>query len=82
MTQADDRILETLQDVEMALSPRVIAFNIDYTRNYVNRRMTHLREAELVDRVDEGMYRISDKGRAYLSGDLDADALEDVLDDP
>ncbi|ELZ06916.1 hypothetical protein C480_07812 [Natrialba aegyptia DSM 13077] len=35
-----------------------------------------MRDAELVDRVDEGLYRITDRGRAYLAGELDAEDLE------
>lgn len=76
MTQGDDRILETLESSGLALSPSVIAYNTDYSRNYINKRMRKLREAGLVDRPDEGYYRISDCGRAYLQGDLDADDLE------
>ena len=76
MTQGDDRILETLESSGLVLSPRVIAENTDYTRNYINKRMRKLRENGLVDRVDDGLYRISDKGSAYLAGELDADDLE------
>ncbi len=76
MTQGDDRILETLESSGMVLSPAVIAYNTDYTRNYVNKRLRILRNESLVNRVDEGYYRITDRGRAYLSGNLDADDLE------
>lgn len=77
MTQADDRILETLEESDMVLSPRVLGANMDYSRNYINQRMKHLREAELVNRVDEGLYKITDRGREYLHGELEADVLED-----
>lgn len=78
MTQGDDRILETLESSGLILSPAVIAKNTDYTRNYVNKRMRKLREEGLVERVEDGYYRISDRGRAYLRGELDADDFEDV----
>lgn len=78
MTKADDYILETLADSELVLSPSVIAYNIDYTRNYVTGRLGKLLEAGLVERPDSGMYRIADRGRAYLAGELDAEDL--VLD--
>lgn len=76
MTQGDDRILETLAESNLILSPAVIAINTDYTRNYINKRMGTLRENDLVERIDGGYYRISDKGRAYLAGNLGADDLE------
>jgi len=76
MTQGDDRILETLESSGLVLSPRVLSENTDYTRNYINKRLKKLRENGLVDRVDDGLYRITDRGRAYLDGDLDAEDLE------
>lgn len=76
MTQADDRILETLEDGGLILSPRVLAANIDYSRHYVSSRLAELRDAEFVERVDDGLYRITDRGRSYLTGDLDAEDLE------
>ncbi|WP_436347383.1 MarR family transcriptional regulator [Natronorubrum sp. FCH18a] len=76
MTQADDRILETLADSSLTLSPRVLAANTDYSRHYISARLGELRDAELVDRVDEGLYVISDRGLAYLEGELSADELE------
>jgi len=79
MTQADDYILEMLEDTGIVLSPQVIAYNIDYSRNYINDRMSYLREAGLVDRVDEGLYQITDRGKKYLSGELDADDLESLV---
>jgi len=79
MTQADDRILETLEDSGLTLSPRILAENTDYSRHYVSRRIKKLKEAELVEKVGDGLYRITDRGRDYLSGDLDADDLQ--LDD-
>lgn len=76
MTQADDRILETLVDSGLVLSPRVLAVNTDYSRHYLSTRLGKLHEAELVDRVDEGLYEITGQGQAYLVGTLDAEDLE------
>ncbi|WP_226004101.1 winged helix-turn-helix domain-containing protein [Natrinema salinisoli] len=77
MTQADDRILETLADSNLILSPRVLSANIDYSRHYLSTRLGTLRDAGLVDRVDEGLYQITDRGRAYLEGELDTEDLEE-----
>ncbi|MFC4247230.1 winged helix-turn-helix domain-containing protein [Natribaculum luteum] len=79
MTQADDRILETLADSGLILSPRVLSANTDYSRHYLSTRLGKLRDAELVDRVDEGLYQITDRGRAYLEGDLEAEVLENSI---
>lgn len=76
MTQADDRILETLEDTSLILSPRILAVNNDYTRQHVSRRLAKLVDAGLVDRIDEGLYEITDRGRGYLAGELKAEELE------
>ncbi|AUX10691.1 hypothetical protein AArcSl_3084 [Halalkaliarchaeum desulfuricum] len=76
MTQGDDRILETLESSDLVLTPAVIAFNTDYSRNYVNKRIRKLRQAELVERIDDGYYKITDLGRRYLSGEVESSVLE------
>lgn len=76
MTQGDDRILETLESSGLALSPAVIAYNTDYSRNYINKRIRKLREKELVERPDEGYYQITDLGRSYLAGELEKDQID------
>jgi len=78
MTQADNRILETFDDSGLTLSPRILAYNTDYSRHYVARRLSELEKRDMVEKVDEGLYEITDLGRAYLAGDLDADDLEDT----
>jgi DNA-binding IclR family transcriptional regulator len=77
MTQADNRILETFEDSDLTLSPRILSYNTDYSRHYVARRLSELEERNMVVKVDEGLYEITDRGRAYLAGELDADDLED-----
>nr|WP_254270691.1 winged helix-turn-helix domain-containing protein [Halorussus aquaticus] len=81
MTQGDDRILETLAESDLILSPAVIAINTEYTRNYVNKRVAVLLENDLIERVQDGYYQISEKGRQYLAGDLNANKLEDESGD-
>ena len=72
----DDYILETLES-GLGLTPAVIAWNIDKGRSTVQKRLTPLASAGLIEKVDEkGYYRLTDDGRAYLNGDLDADDLE------
>jgi len=79
MTKSDDAILELLDECGIAIPPRAIAFNIEnVSRPTVDRRLPKLEEAGLVERYEnpQGYTRITDRGRAYLSGELDADEIE------
>lgn len=76
MTAGDDRILETLDDSGLALSPSVLAYNIDYTRNYVSKRLRKLMDAGLITKVDDGLYEITEFGEKYVHGELSADDID------
>lgn len=76
MNQTDDRILELLEESGIILSTAVLAKNLDYSRSWVSERLSGLLAEGLVESVDEGYYRITDRGRAYLAGELDAADLE------
>lgn len=83
MTNNDDAILEFFEDHDVALGPRDLHHNLETRENHrisythVKRRLNKLLEADLVQKEDEsaGIYGITDKGREYLAGDLDADEL-------
>ena len=80
MTKSDPAILSLLDEAELDLPPAVIAHNIEgVSHPTVNRRLPVLLEHDLVEKVDErkGYYAISDRGRAYLAGELDAEDLEE-----
>lgn len=68
----DDRILECLSSSGLVLSPSVIAFNIDKSRDEVNRRLSKLTDEGYVERVKRGYYRITGEGESYLAGNSDA----------
>ena len=72
----DDRILEVLES-GFRFTPAVIAENIDKSRTHVSRRLSDLTENGLVEKPKRGYYEITERGRDYLAGDLDADELED-----
>lgn len=74
---ADDRILEALEDTGFILSGAVLAKNLGYSNNYIRNRLRALSNRGLIDKVEDGYYKINKQGRAYLAGDLDADKLED-----
>lgn len=76
MVPADDRILEVFHSSELVLTPAIIAYNIDYSREEVNRRLSELGDAGLVERVERGKYRLTDLGEKYLRGSLHVALLE------
>ena len=79
MVKADDRILEYLE-VEGPHSPKRISDDprIEFKQKHVNVRLLKLAEYGLVekDAIGRGVYAISDDGRAYLDGELDARELD------
>ena len=91
MNEADDAVLEYLQELEtdtghrIALPPTAVWYNLvkeldllDRSQNTVSRRMNILWEAGLLEKADEkrGYYRITDQGIAYLEGQLESNDLE------
>jgi predicted transcriptional regulator len=67
----DDRILEVLEG-GLRLTPAVIAENIDKSRTHVSRRLSDLTDYGLVEKPKRGYYEITDVGREYLDGELNA----------
>lgn len=83
MNEKDDAILEYLEETDVSEPPAVIHFNIElrgsrFSIRTLKRRLKRLRDAGLVQvDYDEGRYHsISNEGRAYLRGDLDASELD------
>ncbi|WP_193787851.1 winged-helix domain-containing protein [Natrialba asiatica] len=84
MTGNDDSILEFLGENDVALAPRGLEINlqregISISKRTIQRRVKKLHEKGLIEKVHEnaGYYAITDKGRQYLEGELDASELED-----
>ena len=91
MNEVDDAILEYFEELgepageRIELPPKPVHRNLvevlevlDRDSSTVARRMVNLEERGLLEKTDEkrAYYRITDKGRAYLAGELDADDLE------
>lgn len=91
MNETDDAILEFYEELEdptsfrIALPPTAVWFNLvevagllDKAPNTISRRMGRLDELGLLELVDEkrAYYVFTDKGQAYLDGDLDAEDLQ------
>lgn len=70
MLPIDDAILGLFRSADLVLTPAVIAYNIEYSRDEVNRRLVELEERGFVTRVERGKYRISALGRQYLDGSV------------
>lgn len=82
MTPVDRDILARLLNKgndELRLTPGMIAENLDWGDQAVREHMPILRERGLVEYADEtrGVYQLSDRGRAWLAGDLPTEELED-----
>jgi DNA-binding PadR family transcriptional regulator len=78
MTGRDDIILEYLAETGTALNKRGLEINLDlegYDISYstIKRRLPKLEDAGLIEVADSSgpWYAISEKGEAYLEGDLD-----------
>lgn len=80
MTIVDDRVLEYIQENKHG-SPKEMKDNgpIPYSRAYIAERCRKLADHGLLQPVGNGVYIITDRGEAYLAGDLDTH--EDVPDD-
>jgi len=80
MTKSDPAILEFFEEQDIAMAPAVVSFNVGgVSHPTVKRRMPILADHGLLERVEgkRGYYQITEKGSAYLAGDLDASELED-----
>lgn len=81
---ADDRILEVIREegnmTPLALSRDGEVSRIDIGRKWAGERCRDLAKHGLLNRLDKGLFGITDKGRAYLDEDLDASELEPVDD--
>lgn len=75
-TPLDDEILELLASSELVLSPSIIAYNLDRSREGVASRIAILTDVGLVERVERGKYRITETGKEYLQGGIDASELD------
>jgi Mn-dependent DtxR family transcriptional regulator len=69
MTETDYRILSGLDDAEElpVQSPAVLAKNIGKSRPYVSTRLSRLVDRGLVEKVEDGYYRITPRGRQKLT---------------
>ena len=79
---ADDRILEVIREegnmTPLALSRDGEVARIDIGRKWAGQRCRTLADYGLLQRVDKGLFGITDKGGKYLDEQLDASDLEPI----
>lgn len=75
-SKIDYLIWNFLEDHDIVFSPKVLALNIDYDRQYVGRRLRAMVDAGLIRQHDRGVYELSDLGREFLAGDLSVEEVE------
>lgn len=84
MTIVDDRVLEYIKENEHGSPKQMMEEGpIRYSRQYIARRCRELADHGLLKPVGNGVYVITERGEAYLAGDLDTheDAPEQELDE-
>ena len=83
MSLKDGLILEFLEDHDLELPPKPLYKNLNrhgHKIGYstVRQRLNLLEDYGLLQKTEDGgYYEITEKGQAYLAGNLDADELED-----
>ena len=76
MAPVDYEIMLFFDEHPIQVSPKVLAANIEYDRQYVGKRCGALADAGLLKSVGNGLYQLTETGRAYLEGELDVSELE------
>jgi predicted transcriptional regulator len=66
LNETDRRVLQSMVDGDDHTAPE-LATRLDASREYLNTRLAHMATFGFVERVDRGLYRIGDNGRALAS---------------
>ncbi|WP_324664164.1 phage repressor protein [Haloarcula sediminis] len=74
---SDWTIISEIEDYGGWMKPATLCLNIPYTREHIARRCKVLSQNGLLERHEEtAAYRVTEMGRDYLAGELDADDLQ------
>ncbi len=77
MVTADDRILEYLSENETGTPKRMADSGyVRFSRSYITQRCKKLVNHGLLRHLGNGVYVITEEGKQYLEGELDAADLE------
>ncbi|SFR34068.1 hypothetical protein SAMN04488124_0401 [Halogeometricum limi] len=75
-SNVDYEIFLFFEEHDIGATAKVVAYNIGYDSNYVNRRLRALESAGLFSN-DGGIYELTDFGREFIEGEVDEDELTD-----
>lgn len=85
---ADIYILDELMKANRTYSVKDMAVAIDYHRSYISRRYSALRDAGLIEQLEQddvpadvnpvGLARITEKGEKYMNEELSDDELAEL----
>jgi hypothetical protein len=76
ITDLDRDILAILGNSGLIMTPAIIAKNIDRPRSSVSNRLSTLEAGEMVEKVERGHYKISDKGYSMMTQKITADIFD------
>ena len=76
MLPVDNAILSLFHATDLVLTPSIVAYNIDYSRDEVNRRLSELEQRGFVEKVERGKYRLTVLGKQYIEGPISCDLRE------
>jgi len=74
-TPADEYILEYIAECGGMLKPSSIALNVPYQQQWVRKRCVELADRGLLNKVDEGVYEITELGERVVAGEVDPGEL-------
>ncbi|WP_128477994.1 MarR family transcriptional regulator [Halorussus pelagicus] len=78
MSIADDRILEFVNEHGPATPTKMYEDDrVRFSRQHINTRCQRLTEYGLLVNLGNGVYSITEDGKRYLNGDLDAAEIEE-----
>ena len=74
-------VLNFFEAHDITVSPAVLAANTGYDRQYLSKRCGDLVDAGILAKPNEGLYELSDLGRDFIAGKVDAEVIEDATDE-
>ena len=82
MTIWDDRILEIAEEEGSVRAPTLVESKyMHISRSQISRRLRKLKDRGLLNDLGNGVYSLSQEGKQYLEGQLDASELSEAEDE-
>jgi len=82
MTLWDDRLMEVIRENGPSSAGELVGHQyIHVSKSTISRRLNKLADYGLLDRLPNGVYRLTEKGESYLDGKLNAEQLDQSSND-